>query len=321
MKQGCPTENQTPPGPPAPSIEAATQGHDAFLGCRVLVADDVLMNRDVVAGMLDSLGCEVVEVVDGAEAVDAVREHRARGTGFDAVFMDCQMPVMDGLVAATAIRTLEAEGEFDWPRLPIIALTGFTGRDERERCLDAGMDDFITKPLSVKTAANMLRAHVERRGTSNHGAGAVISDHAPLPVPAPRKTLVDPSIFDPKEVLNIVGGSTALMKRMLENFGVSSAFEDAQAALAESDAAKLRKAAHSVKGQLRYMQAHSAVELASALETEARALEAEQAAADDRTWTWSGGCSERLTKLTASLGDQVERVAANRSAVLARCGA
>jgi CheY-like chemotaxis protein len=73
--------------------------------------------------------------------------------------MDVQMPAMSGLEASAMIRALEADGER--LRTPIIALTGFTGDAERQRCLASGMDDFTTKPLAVATAATLMREHVK----------------------------------------------------------------------------------------------------------------------------------------------------------------
>jgi len=98
-------------------------------GCTVLVADDIDMNRFVVSELLHSFGCHVETACDGREAVEAVEARRARATPFDAVLMDVQMPHLNGLDAAAAIRRSEAHD--GGPRLPIIALTGFAGVEER----------------------------------------------------------------------------------------------------------------------------------------------------------------------------------------------
>ena len=89
-----------------------------------------------------------------------MRQERGRGTrGFDAVLMDVEMPVMNGLEATAAIRALEVEGE----RLPIIALTGvIEEHEERQRCVRSGMDDFTTKPLSVSICRELMRVHTKR---------------------------------------------------------------------------------------------------------------------------------------------------------------
>jgi signal transduction histidine kinase len=135
-------------------------------GSRILVADDVSMNRDVVSGMLETLGCIATTVEDGEAAVTAVREQSECGMPFHAVLMDVQMPVMNGLEASRAIRVLEG-----MPHLPIIAITGFASSDDRERCREAGMDGFLTKPLSIKSAANILQNHLRRAPKNDNGSG------------------------------------------------------------------------------------------------------------------------------------------------------
>ena len=99
------------------------------------------------------------QAADGAAAVKAVREERERGRGFDAVFMDVQMPVMDGDVACGLIRASEAEGK----RVPIFALTGWAEQADHDRCVASGMDEFAAKPLVLATAERLLRTHVKRR--------------------------------------------------------------------------------------------------------------------------------------------------------------
>ena len=106
----------------------------------VLLAEDNLTNRKVALMMLQRLGCRTDVVANGAEALEAVRSKR-----YDLVLMDCQMPVMDGWAAAAAIRAGEREGT----RLPIVALTANALSGDRERCMEAGMDEYLTKPLSL----------------------------------------------------------------------------------------------------------------------------------------------------------------------------
>ena len=251
-----------------------------------------------------------------------MRADWARGVGFDAVFMDVQMPVMNGLEASAAIRALAAEGER--PHTPIIALTGFAGPDDRERCLASGMDDFTTKPLAVATALALMRVHVKKgrdvtaaaaghpqeREASDLDDGATTSAAVAAPPATEDVPSVDPSIFDPSAVLALVGGNTVILKRILKKFDAWQVLQDVRAALAEADAKKLGSVAHAIKGQLSYMQAHTAAESAHALESEAKAT-AEEARA------WSEDSTERLATMTAALCEQVERVEANRRAVLA----
>ena len=114
---------------------------------RVLLAEDHEVNQLLVRAMLAHGGHTVVLAADGAAAVDAVRRSIVNATPFDMAFMDMQMPVMDGLAATRAIRTLERAGE---RRLPIVALTANAFASDLEACREAGMDDHVAKPVSME---------------------------------------------------------------------------------------------------------------------------------------------------------------------------
>lgn len=118
---------------------------------RVLLAEDDPTSRMLVAGILRRDGHDVDEVADGEGALNAVRQN-----DFDLVFMDVQMPVMDGLAATRAIRALSDSVDVvkQRSRVPIVALTAHAMRGDKERCLDAGMNRYITKPVQ----ADKLRA-------------------------------------------------------------------------------------------------------------------------------------------------------------------
>jgi len=116
---------------------------------RILLAEDDPVNQMVVSGMLEKLGCAVEIVEDGAAACRAVAERR-----YDLVFMDCHMPEMDGFEATRRIRARARGGS---PRLPIVALTADALAGDRERCLDSGMDDYMTKPVSSAQLAAAVR--------------------------------------------------------------------------------------------------------------------------------------------------------------------
>jgi CheY-like chemotaxis protein len=106
----------------------------------VLLADDNLVNQKVATYLLKKLGAEVHSVGNGLEALQALRDD-----DFDVVLMDCQMPEMDGYEATRQLR-LSAAGCRN-PRIPVIALTANAFATDREQCLAAGMDDFLTKPI------------------------------------------------------------------------------------------------------------------------------------------------------------------------------
>ncbi|WP_064609184.1 hybrid sensor histidine kinase/response regulator [Photobacterium sp. J15] len=117
----------------------------------VLVVEDTAVNQKVAKMMLEKLGVRVEIANNGAEAISRFREQ-----SFDVIFMDCQMPVMDGFAATKAIRAEETEGH----RIPIIALTANVVKEEKEKCFAAGMDDFVSKPVSQKMLAVMLEKYL-----------------------------------------------------------------------------------------------------------------------------------------------------------------
>ncbi len=119
------------------------------VGLPVLIADDNVVNQTVAAKIVERLGFQVVIARDGREAVAAVRRER-----FAAILMDCQMPAMDGYEATAEIRRLE---EVTGTRTPIIALTASALEGEREKCLEAGMDDYVTKPIQIQDLVDVLQ--------------------------------------------------------------------------------------------------------------------------------------------------------------------
>jgi CheY-like chemotaxis protein len=120
-------------------------------GGRILIAEDNETNREVVVGMLKQLGYTAHCVSNGAEAVRAICQPDSR---WDAVLMDVEMPILDGLSATQQIRRWEAEQYRD--ATPIIALTAHAMRGHEEKTRHAGMDDHLSKPVDLATLQNML---------------------------------------------------------------------------------------------------------------------------------------------------------------------
>ena len=140
---------------------------------RVLLAEDNAINQQVARGMLEKLGCAVATVSDGLQAVAAVKEH-----SFDLLFMDCQMPHMDGYQATRVLR--QNEKQQHKTSLPIIAMTAHTQPGDREKCLKAGMDDYLGKPFTLRQVSTMLSRWMT---VLDHREDSVCWDNPPL-IPA-----------------------------------------------------------------------------------------------------------------------------------------
>ena len=129
--------------------KAAQQSHEGALN--VLVVEDTLINQKVAKMMLEKIGVVVDIVENGQLAVDIYQEKR-----FDLILMDCQMPVMDGFEATRQIREIEKQtGGFT----PIVALTANVVKEEKEKCFAAGMNDFVSKPVSLPILKQKLEQH------------------------------------------------------------------------------------------------------------------------------------------------------------------
>jgi CheY-like chemotaxis protein len=223
---------------------------------RVLVAEDNRVNQLVIGRLLERLGHTVVLCNDGRAAVAAVEAERP-----DLVLMDIQMPEMDGFAATAAIREREAARP-GGPRLPIVALTAFAMKGDRERCLAAGMDDYLAKPIRRdQLAAVMTRfAGEATEPTKTNGPGPALDETA---------------------ALEYAGGDRQLLRELLGIFladcpGQLQALRDA---VAGTDPAALMRAAHTLSGSLRVLGATAAIALVGPLEALGREGRLEGAAA------------------------------------------
>ena len=141
---------------PAP-LPAGTQPETFAL--RILVAEDTRVHQEIMRSMLTRLGGDVTIAANGELALAAMANGR-----FDVVFMDCQMPVMDGYAATMKIREWQAS-QGDNPRIPVIAVTAHALAEDRQRCIDAGMDDFVTKPVALAHLKTVLARWARRQNT------------------------------------------------------------------------------------------------------------------------------------------------------------
>jgi CheY-like chemotaxis protein len=141
------------PAPLAP-MPALMAGAAPGLRGRILAAEDNAVNRKLITRLLEKAGFRVDVVDNGLQAVEA-----AARVAYDAVFMDCQMPEMDGFEATEAIRAAEAGTT---RHVPIIALTASVMKADRERCLAAGMDDYLSKPINPGALSEILERWIPR---------------------------------------------------------------------------------------------------------------------------------------------------------------
>lgn len=158
------------------SAPAAVSAVDpAVAGGRVLVVEDHAVNRTVAARMLERLGMRVSVAEDGVEALE-----RLAGERFDLVFMDIQMPRLDGLACTGAIRGGTTALD---PDVPVVAMTANATEDDRRRCLDAGMQGFLSKPITTAKIADALNRWLRRSAEAPGGAAEAVSS---IPVSADR---------------------------------------------------------------------------------------------------------------------------------------
>ncbi|GAB2628296.1 hypothetical protein GCM10027270_14780 [Nocardioides ginkgobilobae] len=226
------------PGPAGLPCAGAAPGASSPSGAgRVLVVEDNPVNQMVAAGILAFLGYEHHVVDDGRAGLAAWADGE-----WDAVLMDVQMPVLDGYAATRALREQEAE-RGTGRRTPVIAMTAAAVDGERERCLAAGMDDYLTKPVDPAALAATLSHWLE---------GTAVEHDTPTPDAgagtAPEQEGLDTDRLD--MLLDLDPGSTAYLDRAIGNFMRNSVtgMEDIRAAIAAGDATALRHSSHKLAG-------------------------------------------------------------------------
>jgi CheY-like chemotaxis protein/HPt (histidine-containing phosphotransfer) domain-containing protein len=217
------------------------------------------VNRKLVTTLLRKRGHTVKTVENGRLAVEAVTSDG--DPPFDVGLMDVEMPEMDGLEAARAIRDHESQGD---RRLPLIALTAHAMQGDRDRCIEAGLDAYLSKPIDV----DELIAAVER-----YTAGTV----AAPPAIVPQATV---AIFDERAALGYAGGDHRLLAEVVRLFRADypKSLRRIDRALQRRDPEALRLAAHSLKGSAATVGAPASRQAAAELETNARDHDFDRAA-------------------------------------------
>ena len=216
------------------------------LDVTVLVAEDNATNRDVVFGMLRKLGCRVDLAENGKAALDALATNR-----YDIVFMDCQMPVMDGYAATAEIRRRERDVS-PARHTPVIALTAHALEGDRQKCLMAGMDDYMSKPFKTETMRAMITAWTDNRKASRAGGRPSAVDRERPPSPSERGHLdgeaVDKTVLYALKELQIEG-EPDFLKKVVGTFlaGSDDLIGQLEQACSTDDVESMRFIAHRFK--------------------------------------------------------------------------
>ncbi len=253
--------------PHAPTVRSPSLGNLTFQGNKILLVEDNPVNQRVAQRTLQKLSAEVTIANNGAEALERIATVK-----FDAVLMDCQMPVMDGFTATRRIR--EAERSSGAKRLPIIALTANVMSEDRENCIAAGMDAHLGKPIEPAQLIDALSRYLK------------------APASAPP--------VDRDALRELTGGDVEFERELAETF-VSSGDQclaEIIAALKLNDLDTVRKRAHALKGASANIHAKDLSLVASTLESAARA----QALSE------IGGLVEELSAKLAAVNAELQRV-------------
>ncbi|MFN0021255.1 MAG: ATP-binding protein [Pirellulaceae bacterium] len=221
----------------------------------ILLAEDNAVNQKVATLLLAKLGHKLTVVEDGQRAVEAARQRR-----FDVILMDVQMPVMDGLTACAEIRRQEAGTA---RRTPIIAMTAHAMKGDRQRCLEAGMDGYVSKPIHPQE----LYDAIDVAWQPEAGAAQLDSEVASDTVPSEAATLAEGAI-NWTAALRHTSGDVELMQTVIGVFlqDFPRLLAEISQAIAGGDAVRMRRAGHTLKGSCGLFQAESAYQAAAEIE-------------------------------------------------------
>jgi CheY-like chemotaxis protein/HPt (histidine-containing phosphotransfer) domain-containing protein len=233
-----------------PIIEAQANAPGGHF--RILLVEDNEVNQKLAVRLLEKMGHQVTLVSNGAEACEALC-----AATYDIVLMDLQMPVMGGLEATCKIRERE---QHSGEHIPILAMTAHAAAQDEKRCLEAGMDGYLTKPIRREVLRKEIERAVTQSGSCENGNE-----------PAPHSELSEAE-WNLRELLERLEGDQDFLRELLQMFRTDSQMTlmKAREALAQEDLAEMSRAAHTLKGMLKNLSMNATAELAAALETAAR---------------------------------------------------
>ncbi|APZ94695.1 PAS domain-containing protein [Fuerstiella marisgermanici] len=237
-------------------------------GLRVLLAEDNLVNQKLAIGLLNKHQHHVTLACNGVEAVEKYRNGE-----FDVILMDVQMPQMDGLEATAAIREYQQQSG---RRTPIVAMTAHAMKGDKKRCLDAGMDQYLSKPIRGRQIAEMF-ARMKLAPSST--AAEIAMDSPPEDVPQKTEPNDNPPVdhqpqapaesqIDWQAAMESVDGDRELLAAVIEAFTdeIPKLIAQGKTAIEGGDAKTLHRVGHTIKGALLSLGATRAANLAQQLE-------------------------------------------------------
>jgi CheY-like chemotaxis protein len=237
-----------------------------FESKQVLIAEDNPANQQLILALLHKLGVKRKVASNGREALETVQAEP-----FDLVLMDVQMPEMDGLEATRWIRSLGGGSG----QVPVVALTAHTGEEHKEHCFQAGMDDFLTKPLDLAALQRCLEKHLFGYGRERNNGVAGAAPRArgeDLPAAGGEELDLDLALErsggDPEILRSFCTALAQDMPRTLDRL---------QDLLEDGQCQEVRRLAHALKSNLRILSAANAAELARQIESAGQAEELNQA--------------------------------------------
>jgi two-component system, sensor histidine kinase and response regulator len=286
-------EDAAPAAPAPVMITRHTLAERARQRARILLAEDNAVNQKVALKTLEKLGFKADVVNNGREAVSALR-----AADYDLVLMDVQMPEMDGMEATSQIRC-QASGVSD-PRTPIVALTAHAMEGDRQACLDAGMDDYLSKPIKAAELLEVLERWLSPASADAPDDGSDVEPAAAPPAPEPGD-----AVFDETVLLQVLDGDRPAAIEIVGDFMIDGAaqIERLKDALDGRDEEAAKRIVHTLKGS-------SASVGASALRSSAARLEAALK---------SEGCSEGVADLFQGVAAQLlllQQLALSRGSLL-----
>ena len=236
---------------------------------KILLAEDNIVNQEVALAMLTKLGLETDIANNGREAAELISSNR-----YDIILMDCQMPVMDGFEATMLIRKQLGNN----PRLPIIAVTANASENDRTACLEAGMDDFLSKPYTFKHLEQVIIRWLPKK--EDISMDSTTSNADELPPEENNVSVLNQTLLDQIRSLDPTGGD-AITRRIMRAFLDSSEgyMQEIKDAIMNEDAESIRRLAHTLKSSTANIGAEKASELFKQLEIYGRAGEVAQAKA------------------------------------------